>query len=371
MNTRMLTAVWTLGFVASLFAGCSSDDDGGAGGGASALALEDVGPLLAEVQCGAFERCFGSLYELFLAGESCEARTAAAFQDDVKNIQAAVDAGKASYDGTKAQGCLDAFKNVSCAELGVTEPAACKAVVVGTVAEGGDCTSTPECAGDAFCKHENTCPGTCTVKGGAGAACSADSQCGDGVVCNERTRKCVVPVGPGASCGGADGPDCSVGLFCRGEDGETGKAGTCATIDEVFSAKVGETCGLDTVLCTTDLGCAVVGVSAAGAKFACAGKVSSGADCHIGFPELCPVDEYCDAPNLTTGDVNGTCKLVAGEGEPCTKPQFGDLRCAPNLRCDGGTCRRLQPLGGTCTGNSVCYSENCVGGTCRHKESCE
>lgn len=371
MNGRMLTVACTFGFAASLSAGCSSDDDGAGGGGTSTIALEDVGPLLAEVQCGAFERCFGSLYDLFLAGEDCEARTAAAFRDDVKNIQAALDAGNASYDGTKVQGCLDAFKTVSCADLGVTELAACKAVVVGTIAEGGDCTSTPECVVDTFCKHANTCPGTCTVKGGVGAVCRSDSECGDGVVCNEKSGTCVVPAGPGAACGGAGGTDCSLGLFCSGEDEETGKAGTCATIDEVFSAKAGDSCGLDTVLCTSDLSCAVVGVSAAGAQFECVPKAGSGAECKIGFPEVCPVGEYCDAPNLTTGDVNGTCKPVAGAGEPCTQPQFGDLRCAPNLRCDDGTCRPLQPLGGTCTDNAVCHSENCVGGSCRHKESCE
>jgi hypothetical protein len=374
MRTRLLPVTLMLGLLAGLTAGCSSDDDDGAGGsgGGASIALEDVGPLLADVQCDAFKECFGPLYELFAAGEDCEARAAAAFEDEVVVIQTAIAAGKASYDGTKAQACLDGFKATSCTDLGVTEPESCKLVVVGTVEEGGACTSSPECAGDAFCAHDNVCPGTCKAKGGAGADCSADAHCGDGVMCNETAGKCEKPAGQGAACGGTTGVECSLGLFCRGEDEEKGTAGTCASVDEVFSAKEGETCGFDTVLCETTLSCAVTAVSAAGAEFQCVAKVASGAACKFGLPESCPTGEYCDVPNIMTGDVNGTCKPLAGQGEPCTKPVFGDPRCAPNLRCDAGTCRPLQPAaGGTCTDDVVCYSENCVNGKCRSKESCQ
>ncbi len=60
--------------------------------------------------CDAFKECFGPLYELFAAGEDCEARAAAAFEDEVVVIQTAIAAGKASYDGTKAQACRTASR---------------------------------------------------------------------------------------------------------------------------------------------------------------------------------------------------------------------------------------------------------------------
>ena len=364
---KAIFLVTTLGLAGSLAAGCGSDSDNDSGGSSGGIALEDLGQPVAEAQCELFSRCFGAAYDLFLAGEDCQTRTEAAFEDQLSILQAAVDSGNATYDGTKAQACIDSIANQSCS-AGVAQTPECEAVVIGSVEEGGDCTTSEECSGDAYCAHDFTCPGTCTAEGAAGASCEFDEQCADELICSE-AGSCVKPAGLGEDCQGDSAPDCGFGLFCLGED-EEGNPGTCRDVDEAFSAQEGASCGFDTTLCASGLSCVVDSVDMTGAVFVCAAKVASGATCKVGIPEQCPTGEYCDA-DVNMGQFEGTCMALAGNGEACTVSAFSEGACGPNLRCDGGTCRPLQQLGESCTDDEVCYSELCEGGVCVAEDSCQ
>jgi hypothetical protein len=70
--------------------------------------------------------------------------------------------------------------------------------------------------------------------------------------------------------------------------------------------------------------------------------------------------------------LEGICRPKPVEGEACAATLGGAATlCAPNLRCDGGTCRERRGLGEPCIDDAVCYSETCVGGGCRDDGACD
>jgi hypothetical protein len=122
-------------------------------------------------------------------------------------------------------------------------------------------------------------------------------------------------------------------------------------------------------LCNPDLSCVILSVTPA-IRAECRKAVSAGASCTVGFPDPCPSGNYCKAPQNT---LDGTCTARPGDGVACASGPFGgdaDI-CALDARCDGGTCRARQNLGGTCVTDAVCFSEHCVDGKCALDGACE
>ncbi|MCA9627257.1 MAG: hypothetical protein KC766_06310 [Myxococcales bacterium] len=378
----MRTKIWVaLGACLLAAAGCSDDGDsgGGSGGsagtggtgatggssGATATPIDDVPEIYAAAQCEVVKDCYGDIYGVFTQGEDCEKTTEAAIADELDRIKASVDSGKTVYDGTKVQDCVGQLKAQGCDAFG-KKIDDCEAILVGQVELGGECQLNDECAGDAFCNFDGSCPGTCAALLDVGAPCNDDDECMTGLSCD---GNCVEPGGPGDRCGGGVEPDCKPGTFCLGEDADTSTAGNCRTLDEVFNGKLDDVCSFDTNLCDPTLSCAVMSVDMQGMlSLQCVEKTTTGQPCRIAVPDMCGSDAYCDVPmNM----LEGTCKARPGDGEPCAMPTFGDPTCAPNTRCDGGTCRARAHLGDACVEDAVCLSESCDGSKCISDSSCE
>ena len=158
-------------------------------------------------------------------------------------------------------------------------------------------------------------------------------------------------------------------MICLGVDNDQAKPGNCRTIDEAFTRGAGQTCLVDAPLCQASQRCVIEGVdtTTGGLIANCRSPVGSGAACKPAAPDMCPVDEYCAVAPMT---LDGRCTRKPAAGAPCVVTD-DDPICAPGLRCDGGQCRPRQKLGGSCQADAVCYSENCVGGSCAPNGACE
>jgi hypothetical protein len=365
---RTLVGISILAFGALSTGACGGDSDGGISGGKS-IPIEDVGPLYGDALCTAYETCSaGAPLVAFLNGEDCRKNFETAFDDEMGRIKTAIDDGRVVYKGDLIQGCIDAIKKSSC---GLNEePPECKAAVVGTVDDGGACTLDAECkGGSSYCRVEASCPGMCAPKEPAGASCKRNDDCATGLQCSETTDKCFKPAGDGDACGGGSAPECGPWMFCLGEDEDAQKSGTCAEGSVAFAGNDGDDCWVDgKPLCKDGLHCVLSADVSAGKLVGKCGKpLAAGAACNPALPDACPIDEFCKlAPNT----FDGTCSKKPGANEPCG-PGLGDSDvCATDTRCDGGTCRPRQKLGGSCSDDAVCYSENCSGGACAPGGGC-
>jgi hypothetical protein len=345
----------------TLAAGCSGDSD--SGGGASSVPIDDVPALYAAAACKAFESCVGSgVLSLFLRGESCTERTTAQIADSLPKLKEGIDKKTVAYDGTKVKACVAAIEALGCAVAG-EEPAECTAALDGTLAVGSDCSMDAECAGaDTYCKTDASCPGKCAPRESVGGPCQRDDDCAAKLSCDKDKNVCFAPAALGAACGGGGkAPDCELGTFCIGSEDQVKKTGTCKSLTDAFAGKEGDACYFaDKPLCAPDLRCIVQGAGVGGIDAKCGKPYASGAACQLAIPDACPTDEYCKVP---PNQFSGTCTPRPKAGEPCAK-QFEEDLCAANTRCDNGTCRPLQALGGQCAYDAVCYSENCAGGNC-------
>jgi hypothetical protein len=358
-----------LGITAVASCGGSSDEDS-----AVSIPFDELPSRYADATCSAAQACWGSLLSVLLGGQDCQTLYETAISDELDRLKQAIDQGTLRYDGTKLQACIDAVKARGCGDG--PEPPECTAAIDGTVALGGDCSLSAECKGaDTYCKTGATCPGQCALRETAGSVCKSDDDCGAGLRCSTppspEQRLCFVPVAEGARCGGGTLPDCASGLFCLGEDASSAQTGTCRTISQAFSAKSGETCLINgQPFCTADLRCAIQSFDPVTntPTTSCVAVVASGAACKLAYPDMCPIDQYCAVPPQM---IDGVCTAKPGAGKPCAArgTDAADI-CAPGTRCDGGICRPLQHLGGSCQTDDVCYNGNCVDNGCA-SSACE
>lgn len=362
----------TIGFwgvsLSLLVPACGGSSDSDFGG--SSVAIEDVPPLYAGAYCKVVEACFGPLLNIFLAGESCTANTETSITDELPRIKQAIDKGTIVYDGSKMNACISALEQRGCSME--EEPAECTAALDGTIEIGSECDMDAECKGaGTYCKTDTSCPGKCAAKELAGGNCERDSDCAAGLSCSDANNKCFVPAPLGAACeGGGTAPDCAAGGFCIGSDDDGQKPGKCMSIAEAFAGKAGEACFFDgKPACSPELRCIVTGIDATAGKILteCGQPFAAGAACKVAIPDGCPTDEYCKV--ASANDFNGTCTPRPKAGEACAS-LFDDFVCAPGTRCDAGSCKPLQKLGGQCSGDEVCYSGNCSGNGCAPAGSC-
>lgn len=353
-------------------AACGGSSDDGVSTGKN-VPIEDVPKLYAGAACNAYESCVSpALLKVYLNGESCDTNVETTIADELPRIKQGIADGKIVYDGTKVEACMAALEALGCSLD--EEPAECVAAINGTVAVGGDCEMDAECLGPGtYCKVDASCPGKCANKELAGATCDRNDNCAAGLQCSEDTQKCFVPAKKGEACGGGGtAPDCGPGTFCIGSDDDGKKPGTCMDSAEAFSGKQGDACFFGgKPACSADLFCVVSGIDTTTGTLQtkCDVAFGAGAACKPAIPDACPADQYC---KITTPPFDGTCTPKPAAGEPCGKGLGDDPPniCAPNTRCDGGTCRPRQHLGGQCQEDAVCFSENCVSGGCAPAGGC-
>jgi len=304
-----------------------------------------------------------------LPGENCENLIETTVRDDLARVEQAIAAGKVRYDGHKLEACLDKLRTLGCKNA--PEPAECTAAVDGTVAEGGECSMSAECAGGAmYCKTDAACPGRCAPLETAGGSCKRDSECAANLKCSEATSRCIRPAEVGEACE-AGAPECQGGLFCIGSDNDAGRQGQCRTLKDGFSVGAGQPCLQTAPFCEPSLRCVVESVnpSTGAITTRCAQPVASAAPCQLAYPDVCPGDQYCA---IAGGASTGRCTAKPGNGQPCAmRTPNEDPICAPGTRCDSGTCRQLQKLGGSCQSDDVCYSGNCINSGCAPSGACE
>lgn len=364
--------------LAAFVAGCGGSTEEGTpeGAGPTGPALSELPAKVASAQCAAAEACFGPLFAVFLNGEDCATRVRQQIENGGFTAwQPAIDAGKASYHPERVQACLDSFTNGGCEALGSRESDPCIAAFDGTVAAGGACTYSFECAGKTFCKADATCPGVCAPRLAAGEACKVDDDCSEGLGCPAATKVCTKAGAAGDTCKGESAPDCEPGLLCYGNDDQQKRAGVCRAFAQVFTGEEGAACsfdGSDGLLCATGLSCAFEKVDAKGLHARCVKPVAAGEACHPGIPGMCPLDAYCDVPPSGMGapKLDGTCTSLPGDGEPCAKAVTAISTCAPGNVCEGGTCRTVVANGAGCASDAQCWSGSCQSGKCAPRTAC-
>jgi len=358
---RFLRVTWLSFLPLAAAAACG----GSSSGGGESTPLADAPTKLASAFCDVFDQCLGEAAAFSPLGQDCAGSlTKQIEQSDFSLLQGRIDAGTVQYDGTKVSGCADAIRSAGCTVFSNRLSTLCPGVLTGTVDPGGACVLSGECKTGSFCRTDQACPGTCTALRSAGQDCVKSDDCQDTLICSDRTKKCVKPSGSGDPCEGSSGPPCTTGLVCKGASGTT--PGTCISPSAAFGAASGAACDPTSgTFCQQGLGCALIGVTAAGAQFQCEAPTSGGA-CHVAYPEACPSDQYCELPGSS---VDGTCKPLPGDGQPCAKhvpsdPNSTDTLCATGAVCVQGTCHTMKNLGESCSIDDECYSTACDAGGC-------
>lgn len=267
--------------------------------------------------------------------------------------QAAIDSGKAKFDGANAQSCLDAVAARSCdltSQSARATPNACVNIFHGTLHDAAACAVDIECISQ-FCNRPSCnmacCPGTCVgdvapVRAKVGQSCAA-LPCDDQSFC-DMTSTCVALKKTGQLCTAFG--ECDFGLECV-------DPGMCAALP-----KLGEPC---TNFCRDE------GTTCSSTSQTCVKVAVGGQACNT--IDDCSLFYFCDS---------ATKKCTAGLalGAACTTMDL----CADDLAfCDVavgasmGVCSKPKALGGSCGGNAECQSHACdlTSGTCVAEPVCK
>jgi hypothetical protein len=334
---------------------------GQAGSGASKEPnAHEISGKLADAFCAALTDCLGPQKVSALLGrEPCATRVGGDLeQSELAGLDDSIGSGRIQLHAELLAQCYADTRAFGCKVQTDRLPGSCQQALAGQVALGGTCSIGSECQGDAFCRA-GECPRTCDARLAEGSPCRRDDECKVGTFCNAGT--CAVPAAVGAACGGETGAVCAFGSSCVGStDSEPGE---CKSNREIQSGELGDVCTPGGTLCREGLNCAYDGDSG----FECQAAVSAGAACHLALPGQCPVDQYCDAKDVST---EGQCKALPGDGTACVLSD----ECAPRHICvlenDEPVCRRIGDLGDSCAADGLCRSNHCDQGQCKLEPAC-
>jgi hypothetical protein len=349
---------------------CGSDSSKGA---SASIAFEDLPEKYAEAACAAYQACYGSVFNLFLNGMDCVQLMSQRFENGTfALVDGKIAEGTVVYDGSKAQACLDAVRQLDCTALMDRDPPACLVALDGTIPLGGDCDLNEECAGSARCQSSSgTCPGKCVPLLSAGQACTADGDCNDGLLCSAETKLCVKPAVAGEACEYGS-PPCATGLLCLGKDDTLHTPGSCQSATAALKGADGDTCDPTAGnLCQTGVSCVADGLDLAGLqitwKCVTIGTYKAGEDCKPGIPEACSSGNYC---KTLLNPLSGTCAAVPDAKQACGTG-YG-AQCKTGAVCVHDVCENYASNGVSCTGNAMCYSEYCgPSGGCEPRLPCK
>lgn len=136
--------------------------------------------------CNALGNCCGEIDAGTWDESACEALVGPAANyphsgvAEINSIVPYLDSGTIALDSVHAENCLHSCDTFSCDMLTSTENGSrmyeCAQSIIGLVPLGGTCTSSMQCAGDAWCNRYYT-EGydTCMPIGGIGSPCGIDS----------------------------------------------------------------------------------------------------------------------------------------------------------------------------------------------------
>ncbi|MEZ4309224.1 MAG: hypothetical protein R3F14_14400 [Polyangiaceae bacterium] len=244
---------------------------------------------------------------------------------------------------------------------------------------GLTCTMDAEC-GSGFCTDgvccNAACGGTCqactaALKGtGADGTCGnilngqdPQNECGGATVCNGAGACALLPIGSactmdsecqsvvckdGFCCNNACTDACSA---CSSALKGSGTNGTCGPIASGTDPE-NECAGV--LVCNGSGTCkAPNGASCAVAADCLSNQCADGVCCNSACNTLC---QACTAAKKGSGN-DGTCGPIASGADP-------DNECVGGASCNGSGACALVALGGVCTINAECVSNQCVDGVC-------
>lgn len=304
---------------------CSDDDPNDLPPGNDPLALENLEAEQAKLLCQAVFRCtdagnFTEARLVFQDANECTRYLNSAETFSLGDLRKAVAAGLVRYDGAAARRCLNSL-NASCDPLGLDgagNSADCRQVFQGTVAGGGACQISEECAEGGWCAATSTttgtCPGRCTAALAQGAECSSSAQC---------------------SSAGVNG----VPVCHYAQEGQN-FVGRCRARRKGDPAPVGQACGYDPAMgidtpCASGSHCA---------NKVCRAVVATGAACNPEQDE-CTAGEVCRPSAAGMGPTCGPIQLQRTAGATCDELV---TYCNPlvGLTCEAGSCAMTRPPGG-------------------------
>ncbi len=294
----------------------------------------------ATARCEKFDGCTANLYsrEHFDSAATCAERGALGC---MTALAAADTAATPSFFAS----CAEAIAAASCADFvdGTTTPQAC-AALAGARANGRGCAFNAQCQSTWCSTSRGDACGTCELRPAAGAACSADADCGGrGMLC-AKAGMCAVPVATAGACD--DARPCGVGLTC------VGKIGTNPGACQPEATTAGAACDL---------------------------KKAKGAGCQAELGLHCGPDDHCVADalvappaacgRLVDADSGAADGGDAGPGTFTVARCLGGAACAPTGMCiapaaDGAACDRVN--GPSCLAPARCVSatDASTAGTC-------
>lgn len=347
-------------------------------GGSSAVGsdtpLADFPRVYAAALCRSFERCWTLFSDAAGGIDGCTALVERVATEDIyANLQKAVEAGRVTYHPSELPGCLQALDAASCDEFDQTT---CAGLFTGTTATGEACELDEECAGDAQCLVQDSCPGSCGRRASAGQPCTEQNACDAGLKCvtSDDAQTCVNPVKLGESCGPS--VPCAGLLYCKASTTATDGTGTCVSRAVGHTGEEGASCdgfGVEP-LCEPGLTCSFVQENGESVG-RCSPRATSGGACTYSAPDACPEGEYCHIDTeLGVKPAAGTCQPQPKLGETCRYGTIWTAPCAETaLLChpDTDVCAVGKHIGETCTAAGECFNGDCTGGQCRSPLECE
>lgn len=253
--------------------------------------------------------------------QACETDLQPTYHDVLQNTVAAVRAGRVRYDPVAARACFAAVRRQTCT-VGASAPE-CATVFDGTIPDGEPCVVHHECRSRRCGADTSTgcCRlGTCLPRATAGAPCSSNEVCLDGLYCASDVGggpdTCQPLAGIGQRC--STQVECDPALQC-----DRGGSGTCIPPR------------------ATDEPCA-----------------SNGSDCDR-------LQGFCAADT-------GRCQPWRDVGQSCAfNDQDRSGTCVRYAACADGVCVELPGLGKPCQVRAganafdACRAGSCIDGTCQ------
>ncbi len=332
--------------------GTATGGGSGVGGGSGDLTYSDYCRAVLRAQSDYYVRC-GTYTQGYVDSYL------ATVVDRCSLVPEPFSSGRARFNPSGAQACIDEFTSLSC--LRGPTGSGC-AAITGLVANGGACYSSIECGVGHWCDTGASCSGSCKPRTAVGqpsvaqfgedcvdtayryetvcearlelgADCSpinGSSQnrtCIPGAFCSPSTLKCVdnVKLAVGAACVQGASPACREGARCVSSVC-TAYGDLNQPCDSMRPCKYGLQCG---------------------AANLCVSYGAVGATC--GNPEMCDRGLFCD---IASGMTSGTCAAPRPSGGTCTSQEM----CQSSLWCNGST-----------TTPGACAAKLAVGATCQRE----
>ncbi len=191
---------FSLVFTTFLTLGC------GGGSGSGSVPLDELGTELTAVSCAQIFECCTAAEIVedfgFFDEADCVAKLGVLIGQEVQaETEAAVAAGKMTYNADNAAECLALTESASCATYNDDSPSVCDQITTGLVAADAACDDDAECV-SGYCEGDaDQTPGQCKTMPGLGELCP-DFTCADGNYCEFASESsCVAQKADGQSCG--------------------------------------------------------------------------------------------------------------------------------------------------------------------------